>query len=151
MLTSKFIKLDCIGRIYSTQKSKNILEQLKLLLKSLNIETSRIYHKKKTNTHQFIILASSYEKFYSLIKPHHSKKFKLLKELIEKRSKPVPIKHKVLNLLQKEYPLTADVIASKLNLNLKSVIEALCSLHEEGKIARQFISSRKPRLWYPKV
>jgi intein/homing endonuclease len=140
------------GRIYFTQKSRNILEQLKLLLKSLNIETSKIYHKKKTNTHQFIILASSYEKFYSLIKPHHNKKFKLLKELIEKRrSKPVPIKHKVLNLLQKEYPLTADVIASKLNLNLKSVIEALCSLHEEGKIARQFISSRKPRLWYPKV
>jgi len=140
------------GRIYFTQKSKNILEQLKLLLKSLNIETSKIYHKKKTNAHQFIILASSYEKFYSLIKPHHNKKFKLLKELIEKRrSKPVPIKHRVLNLLQKEYPLTADVIASKLNLNLKSVIEALCSLHEEGKIARQFISSRKPRLWYPRV
>jgi hypothetical protein len=140
------------GRIYFTQKSKNILEQLKLLLKSLNIETSKIYHKKKTNAHQFIILASSYEKFYSLIKPQHNNKSKLLKELIEKRKpKPVPIKHKVLNLLRKEYPLTADAIASKLDLNFKSAIEALCSLHEEGKIACQFISSRKPRLWYPKV
>ncbi len=141
-----------IGKIYLTQKSKRILEQIKSLLKPLGIETSKIYHKEKTGAHQFIILTHSYEKFHSLIGFQHSKRKKRLEELILKRhSKPIPIKHRVLDLLKKSHPLTKYSIASSLDLRIESIHEALSSLKEEGEISYHYANSRKPALWYPKV
>ncbi|MEK6909846.1 MAG: hypothetical protein AABW61_02085 [Candidatus Aenigmatarchaeota archaeon] len=78
------------------------------------------------------------------------KKIRLEEVIIKRRSKPTPIKYKVLGLVQRIYPLTTYKIATELDLRIESVREAVSSLHEEGKISREYVSSRKPRLWYPK-
>lgn len=132
------------------KKSKRILEEIKLLLKSLGIETCKI-GETQTKCHRFVIRTAFFAEFYDLIKFEHLKKKKRLEALIEKiKSKPIPIKYKVLDLLQKTYPLTSYMIESQLGLRRESVIEAVCSLYEEGKISKEYVSSRKPRLWYPK-
>ncbi len=136
------------NKIYLTQKSRRILKQIEILLKSLNIKTGKI---SKTNTgSKFVIKVESYENFYDSIKFEHLKKQKRLEDIIiKRRSKPVPIKYRVLGLLKKNHPLTKYNISSTLNLRIKSIDETLSSLHEENQISYHYVSSRKPGLWYP--
>jgi hypothetical protein len=145
------------GKIYITQKSKQLLKQMKTLLMSLGIETSKIM---TTQTgghrgHRFVIRTKSYEKFYNLIKFNHPKKKMRLEEIIIKmRAKPVPIKYRVLDLLQKSKPLTKWDIVSILGLRVESVNEALSSLHKEQKISYKclyYTKYKKVFIWYPKV
>lgn len=50
------------GKIYLTQKSKNILLQIKSLLNSLGINSGRIL--KGVTGYRFVILTKSYERFF---------------------------------------------------------------------------------------
>jgi len=137
-----------VKKIFLTQKSRRILKQIQILLKSLNIQTGKI---SKSNTgFKFVVKVESYENFYDSIKFEHFKKQKRLENIIiKRRSKPMSIKYRVLDLLKKNYPLTKYDISSSLGLRIESVHEALSSLHEEDKISGQYVSSRKPNLWFP--
>jgi len=139
----------CVSKkIYITQKSKHLLKQLKDLLLSMDIKTGKIY--KKRTAHQFIILTESYENFQNLIPFTHPKKSKRLIEMMNRRRlKPIPLKHKVLQLITKEPSITKYYVVEKFGVNKNAAIEALLSLKEEGKITGEYTGWQRPYLWYP--
>ncbi len=138
------------GKIYVTQKSKQVLEQLKDLFEFLEIKTSKIY--RKQYGYQFIILSESHEAYYKIISFYHPKKKKRLHDIVRKKQlRGIPIKYKVLNVVAKQQPMNTREVSNTLNLPLNSVREALTTLREEGKLLNRTINSRKPKIWFTRA
>jgi hypothetical protein len=134
-----------------SQKSKNILRQLKKLLKSFNIKTGKICQ--ETGAHKLYVSSRSYEKYLKLIGFNHPEKKNLLKKLVNKRKykKSKTIKYRVLKLLNEKCPLNKYDISSLLGIHPNSAWEALRSLKKEGKVVGIPTGKNKPYLWYSKV
>ncbi len=139
-----------------TQKSKDILEQIKILLTSLGIETGKICNNKK-GIHKLYIFSEDYEKYLKIIGFNHLRKRSLLENLIKerdfRREKFVSnqIQYKILNILKESYPLTKYELANKLNINYDSALDALLNLRRKNLVIGKFVNENKPYRWYPKA
>ncbi|MGC8812622.1 MAG: LAGLIDADG family homing endonuclease [Candidatus Aenigmatarchaeota archaeon] len=135
---------------YITQKSRNILKQLKILLNQFNIKTGKV-GKTCEGAHRFTILKESYETYFKKIGfTCREKRRKIILEIKRIKSRKNTNKKFVMNILLKEGPMTKYEIAKKVKMSVKKTFNALVELRKDGKIFTQKIPGQKCYLWCTK-
>lgn len=135
-----------------SQKSKNILLQLKQIMNSIGIESGNIGINKKWGVYRLNISNASCKKYLKFVGFSHERKRNMLirllrkNELIKSNIEKSQKQYKILELLNKG-PLTKHEIASRLSLKPDSVLNILMHLKNKEKIIGQHVGTNKPHLW----
>ena len=133
-----------------TQKSRNILLQLKKILLSFEIETGNVTYSEPRGCYNLSVLTKSYDNFHKLIGLTSIDKIYNLKEKVNKRNYYIEslLETKIYDLLLNSSPLTKHQIAKEFKITPGNAVACLRTLEKKSKVKRKFVGINKPYLWY---
>lgn len=143
-----------LNQLTFTSAEFGLINDLKLLLKQNSIKTGKICTMERSigTLHYLTVLSESREEFKKLVGFTHPRKSIKLRSIVKndiKRKNYISLSTKVLELLQKENPLTRFEISKKLNISINSVTDVMYKLRRKGKVRSCFNAKNQPYLWIP--